>query len=409
VELALYSNDQELYSLCQEIVKLAPPGKCTVKASLGDPRESPAEVAIYDTTLGPVENLLGNAHLRSSILIVSRAELPEVLNKALHFKAIVLLKPISRARLEIAIEESSSGRGGAPDSHRMRLNGDALLECLLHANLRLQEYDQDRSHFLARAIHELRAPLTSLNGYCGLFLDRKLGHLSGDQIHVLTRMRRSVQRLNRIVSTMFDLSMGRSCDYTPNYQAGNIVACIEQALHEIGPALRDRRIELDVDLTPPGAPLLFDAQQMEQVFLNLLDNSCKFTGRGGYVKVSGFPYFWERRSFKNAPVYYPGDRRKSAANERRPNAYRINMSDNGSGIPPDRLDTLFTEYSVYGGGNDRSGAGLGLAISRMILRQHGGSIWAESHNYEGACFCIVLPYHAACPPVTALVGAIAEK
>jgi signal transduction histidine kinase len=202
-----------------------------------------------------------------------------------------------------------------------------------------------------------------------------------------------VNRLARIVSGMFDLSVGRPSEYKPNYQVGHIVACLEQALHEVAPMLQDRRIDLDVNFMPPAGPLSFDTQQMEQVFLNLLDNSCKFTGRGGSVRVQGYPYFWERRSAANG-FTYPADRRRHHGNgEQTPNAYRVDISDTGPGIPPDQLERTFTEFSVYGGGSDRSGAGLGLAISRMFVRQHSGKLWAESQNSQGATFCVVLPHH----------------
>jgi signal transduction histidine kinase len=301
------------------------------------------------------------------------------------------MKPLNRARLEIAIEQSMSQPRNTLGCDLMRLNRDQLLECLLHANLKLQEFDQDRSHFLARAIHELRAPLTSLNGYCGLLLDRKLGALSAEQMNVLSRMRRSVTRLARIVSTMFDLSVGKSSEYNPDYRIGNITACIEQALHEVVPMLRERRIELTVDLSAPMGPLSFDSQQMEQVFLNLLDNSCKFASRGGYVQVRGYPYFWERRSLVSK-MNHPSERRRKNEQSAAPNAYRIDIEDNGPGIPVEQLETVFAEYSVYGGGNDRSGTGLGLAIARMIVRQHSGRIWAESREPEGARFCVVLQH-----------------
>ena len=79
---------------------------------------------------------------------------------------------------------------------------------------------------------------------------------------------------------------------------------------------------------------------------------------------------------------------------RTPNSYRIDIRDTGPGIPPDRLNHIFEEYTSYSGPQDRSGGGLGLAICRLILSRHGGHIWADSHS-NGAMFSFVLPYNRA--------------
>ncbi len=388
MEIALYSNDPELQMLCQDVVRLTPGARCTVRADCRTP-SSPSDVCIYDSSLSPIEDLPEKAGFSSGIVVVSRAELPQIRAKMLHLRATILLRPVNRARLEIAIEQSLSQPMYTMDCGLMRLNRDELLEYLLQANLRLQEYDQGRSHFVARAIHELRGPLTSVNGYCRLLLDGKLGSLEHEQALAMGRMRRSVERLGRIVSTMFDLSVGRCCETKPHYQVGNIIECVEQALHEIEPLLRDRRINLSVKFLPPAGVLCFDEQHMEQVFLNLLENSSKFTGRGGLIRVAGYPYFWERRV---GGEMYPGDGSRSGRAASDPNSYRIDIADNGPGIPPDRLERTFAECTVSGGGNDRSGPGLGLAVARLFVRQHQGQIWAESEDSRGTTFCVVLPH-----------------
>ncbi len=388
MEIALYSNDPELQTLCQDVVRLTPGARCTVHADSRTPPSTPSDVCIYDSSLSPIEDLPENQGISSGIVIVSRAELPQIRAKMLHLRATILLRPVNRPRLELAIEQSLSQPMYTVDCDLMRLNRDELLESLLQANLRLQEYDHDRSHFVARAIHELRGPLTSLNGYCRLLLDGKLGPLEHEQAVATERMRRSVERLGRVVSTMFDLSMGRCCEFTPDYQVGNIIECVEQALHEIEPPLRDRRIDLSVKFLPPAGVLCFDEQHMKQVFLNLLDNSCKFAGMGGLIRVAGYPYFWERRG----GGMYSGDRYRSGKASTGANSYRIDIADNGPGIPPDRLERIFAEYTVSGGGNDRSGAGLGLAAARMFVHQHQGQIWAESKDSQGTVFCVLLPH-----------------
>jgi K+-sensing histidine kinase KdpD len=71
-------------------------------------------------------------------------------------------------------------------------------------------------------------------------------------------------------------------------------------------------------------------------------------------------------------------------------AYRVDVSDTGTGILPQHLEEVFEEYTSYSGSQDRSGGGLGLAICKMIVAAHGGQIWAENHS-AGARLSFVLP------------------
>src|ERR1700730_11271688 len=81
-------------------------------------------------------------------------------------------------------------------------HNDAL-QCLLMANLKLQEYDQDRTNFLARAVHDFRAPLMAANGYCSILLQQTVGPLTDSQTELGKRMHRSLKKLTRITSAMF--------------------------------------------------------------------------------------------------------------------------------------------------------------------------------------------------------------
>jgi signal transduction histidine kinase len=130
------------------------------------------------------------------------------------------------------------------------------------------------------------------------------------------------------------------------------------------------------------------------VLINILDNACKFTPKAGLIEVRGYPDFWERRSRQSA-VPRSGERRRS--HDREPNCYRIDITDSGAAIPTEHLDAIFQEYASYSGARDRSGGGLGLAICRLIVTQHGGRVWAENTDW-GPRFSIVLPLHRSQSP-----------
>jgi signal transduction histidine kinase len=395
MELALYSNDPELHTLCRDIVRLSPGLTCVTKEDFKTPSASAGTVCIFDSSLGSLRDIPKG---RRNILIVDRSDLEYIRNQALHLSSVVLLKPLTRAQLEIVIEQNIRDAEDPADQDPLpTLSRDALLECLLNTNLQLQEFDQNRTHFLIRATHELRAPLTSLIGYCELFLDGKLGQLSSEQHAVISRILRSINRLNRIVSTMFDMAVGQPGDSRTQHQLEHLLTCVEQAVHEIAPVLRNRNIDLQLDLLPAAGPLCFDPLKIEQVFVNLLENSARYVPRGGVIRICGYPWFWERRRLSAHELSLPAERRRpadrvSGLNGPEPNAYRVDITDNGPGILPSQIDRLFEEFTVHGGASDRSGAGLGLAICRMITDQHNGKIWAESPKSGGATFCVVTPY-----------------
>jgi signal transduction histidine kinase len=116
-------------------------------------------------------------------------------------------------------------------ANSLRADRDEILQCLIQTNLKLQEYDHDRTNFLTRAVHDFRAPLTAISGYCGLLLGEALGTLTEDQKEVLRRMQHSTKRLSRMASAMFQLSVGRQIKPL-DLLKGNIRECMEQAVHE---------------------------------------------------------------------------------------------------------------------------------------------------------------------------------
>jgi signal transduction histidine kinase len=299
----------------------------------------------------------------------------------------ILLKPVARSVLRAFLESAMPFQARSLVA-TLKESRDELLQRLLQANLKLQEYDQQRNNFISRAIHDFRAPLTSLGGWCGLLSSGQLGPLNDNQKEVLLGMDSSVRRLSRMASSMFELGIGQKVERTPDLRNGDITASIRQALHEIQTLVTKKEISVQTEkIAPPNGPLWFDASQMEQVFVNLLDNASKFTRRGGVIEVKGQAYFWERRLMAGAGA----SRERRVRQNPAPNSYRIDIRDTGPGIPPELVSHIFEEYTSYSGSHDRSGAGLGLAISRLIVERHGGHIWTEALR-DGALFSVVLPY-----------------
>ncbi|MGH9583133.1 MAG: sensor histidine kinase, partial [Bryobacteraceae bacterium] len=308
-------------------------------------------------------------------------------------EAGIVLKPVTyavmRALFAQTLAMSASAARAGEDS--VRSDRDDILQCLMQANLRLQQYDAERTNFLGRALHDFHAPLTALSGYCGLLLEEKTGLLNEHQKVIVNRMHHSVRRLSRMSRAMFQLSVGRHVNLKPALREGDIRECAEQALYEIQQLVQEKDLQLDIDLEPACEPLFLDSGQIEQVLINLLENACKFSPRAGTITVKGYCCFAERRA-NNVLCRADSDRRSRQAAG--PNAYRIDIVDSGPGVSPEHLKSIFEEYVSYAGGQDRSRGGLGLAICRMILDRHQGGIWAENCR-SGAVFSFILPLRQA--------------
>jgi signal transduction histidine kinase len=264
-----------------------------------------------------------------------------------------------------------------------------MLQYLLQANLKLQEYDQDRTNFLAHSVHDIRAPLVAIQGYCSLLLDNQLGDLNAEQTKILERMQRSIKRLSRLASGMFHISVNPQSPRRLSRKQGDIEACINQAVHELAPVLESKRIEMRVTVEPPTRKLLFDEMQIEQVLVNLLDNASRFTPRNGRIEVQSNSVFWDRRRSNLTGDAGRPERRESATREC--NAYRVEIHDTGSGVPPGDVERIFEEYATGAKSYESSRAGLGLTICRQIINAHHGAIFAESGG-PGGCFVFLLPF-----------------
>jgi len=396
MNVGLISEDRELLHLCREVLADISDNTWSVAPISGTSDRKIADLLLWDYTPGQALPEIASAHSSRHLFLVQRQDLDEFRERTSATDTHVLLKPATRATLSAFLGAAASQFDEPSLGGVLRADRDEILQCLIQANLKLQEYDQDRTTFLARAVHDFRAPLTALSGYCGLLLAEPVGPLTDNQREVLGRMLKSTKRLSRMAAAMFQLSVDRHVKRRPELQRGDISECLEQALHEITPFADEKSLEITMDIAPALHPLFFEPGQIEQVLINILDNACKFAPRGGSIEVRGYPYFWDRRR-ADSIIPPAAERRFRSVTE--PTAYRIDIRDSGAAIPARYLEHIFEEYTTYAGGRDRSGGGLGLAIVRMIVNQHEGHVWAENTEF-GPRFSAVLPF---CQPNTAQV------
>jgi signal transduction histidine kinase len=390
LNLELISDNHNLVTICREIAKELPDIIWHIAVRTDPSGRSDMGICLWDYQLGmsmPEDVPWGAQHFA----LVDFRDLDAFRSVYPYAEAGIVLKQVLRTRVRALMVQAAAPNSSRSGDDTLRSDRDEILQCLMQANLRLQQYEAERTNFLGRALHDFHAPLTALTGYCGLLLEEKIGLLSEQQKIIVNRMDHSCRRLARMTRAMFQLSVGRHVALKPALREGNIRECAEQALYEIQNLTQEKDLQLDIDFEPLSTPLFVDSSQIEQVILNLLENACKFSSRYGSIVVRGYSWFSDRRA-KN--VFCPAEPDRRVRDARTPNVYRVDIVDSGPGIAPEHLKSIFEEYVSYSGGQDRSRGGLGLAICRMILNQHQGRIWAEN-GQSGAVFSFTLPLQRA--------------
>lgn len=376
MRVCLVSNDQKLRHFVSEIVGVG-------FFSLAQGEElADADFYIFDFQRSSVLPHVEEPNSGNHLFLVDPKDLVAFGQQIDEKPGCVLLKPVGRRAFQAFLDsfrQSWEARSDRRDAERFRSERDELLQHLLQANLSLQEYDQERTRFLARALHDLRTPLMSLRGICGLLLEGGVGPLNQQQRELLQQMENSSARLARLSTGMFELSVEGRVQRTLQFEPGDIDTCVRHALQEVATFVREKQLLVVSHIAPPPKTMFMESQRIEQLLINLLENACRFTPRGGKIDLRGYAVCWDFHHSTGKAI------------SGLPNGYRIDIRDSGPGIEPGMLKAIFEQYTPAVGAADRSGGGLGLAICKLAAEAHKGRVWASS-NREGAVFSLVLPF-----------------
>ena len=378
--LCVISSNPELAQACRSTLDNICPSAYSIK-QCDDPWKVPADCDIYVLDFDSASSFpsaMATASAAAKVVVGEKSTLSKLRGNIPGGDLTFLSTPLNALSLQ-AVLCSTIARlqlGNRAKSTPLGFDPALLLQKLMETNVRLYEYDEQRSNFLTRAVHDVRVPLTAIQGYCEVLLGGHAGSIQDNQTEILGRMHRSVSRLRRIIEAVLDLGAGAQIKAKPKFRNVDIEACVRQAAHEIGPFAEKKGITLTVELEPADTALTLDPGQIEQVLINLLDNACKFTPKNGSITIRG-------RSIA-------AEQARAAGCFSATGGYRLDLSDTGPGISPENLERIFDEYASYGDPMDRSGFGLGLAICRMIVNAHHGRIWATS-DARGATFSLIFP------------------
>lgn len=261
-------------------------------------------------------------------------------------------------------------------------------EALQAAYDQLERLDQTKSDFISIASHELRTPITVINGYCQMLLEDTGIKQNTLYQQLVTGIHNGADRLNEIVGSLLDTAKidSRALQLHPGpVFISNIVEFVSSGLET---AFEERKQTLVVEKLNNLPSIQGDPEALRKVFYHLMVNAIKFTPDNGVITIAGRYLSSDRHSPEDSAV-------------------EVIVSDTGIGIDPGMQELIFEKFyqtgevAVHSTGKIKfkgGGPGLGLAIARGIVMAHGGRIWAESRGYDevecpGSHFHIVLPVH----------------
>ncbi|HET9406817.1 MAG TPA: HAMP domain-containing sensor histidine kinase [Candidatus Sulfotelmatobacter sp.] len=252
----------------------------------------------------------------------------------------------------------------------------------------LQERFQRTTNALASAAHDLKTPLSILNGYVELLQDQKLGPLNDRQREVLRDMQQSGKRLQQFIQDFLTYSAIETGGLRMQFTVGDINQCLSEMCRLWSNRFQEKGLALYFLANDKLPHFPFDSPKLERVISNLLENSFKFTPSGGTVWIHAEPHMWERRA-TNVPAS-GGERRRQ--NVTHPNGAKVSVSDTGPGIPAEFHLEVFDDFFRLPSNLSQEGMGLGLAIARRLINGMGGKIWVESEPGAGCKFSFLIPY-----------------
>lgn len=249
------------------------------------------------------------------------------------------------------------------------------------ANRELARLEQAKTDFISIAAHELKTPLTLIQGYVNILRDLS----DHERIKTLSDgIDRGATRMNSIIEDMLDLSAIDMKQLGLVLEKVNLQKSIDLVITQSKRALEERKQSVKTIGLDDLPPIEADSRRLHQIFRQLVGNAIKYTPDGGEITIAG----------NLLPATDPAKER-----------IQISISDNGVGIAPEDKEKIFEKFyragksSLHSSGQTKfmgAGPGLGLAIVKGLVRAHGGQITADSPGFDiqncpGSTFTLTLP------------------
>jgi two-component system phosphate regulon sensor histidine kinase PhoR len=246
-----------------------------------------------------------------------------------------------------------------------RLRDTTIAVVVARDDTTLNVANRMKASFISMVSHELRTPLNSINGFIEIVADEQVGPLNPRQQEFLGYVRTSALQLSALVEDVLLITKADSGQFSLRPTEIDAERLLRLAMHSVTGAATQAEVTMTLDVDAELPALRGDELRLQQVFTNLLNNAIKFSPSHEAITIS------VRRTGQQA---------------------EFSISDRGPGVAAEEHGRIFERfYQSEGGQRARSGGyGLGLAIAKLIVEQHGGRIWIDSSPGEGATFYVAL-------------------
>ncbi|OGH10623.1 MAG: hypothetical protein A2857_01715 [Candidatus Levybacteria bacterium RIFCSPHIGHO2_01_FULL_36_15] len=225
-----------------------------------------------------------------------------------------------------------------------------------------KQIENMRDNFTNMVVHELRAPLVSIKGAVTLLSKSTLGKEDADKMFEI--LKESANTMLEEVGQLLDAAKIDAGRFIIIKDLADINEVVKERVETFTFLAKERKISVEMVLGDGIPQFEFDKVRTGQVLNNLLSNSLKFTNNGGKIEV---------------------ETRKNGG------SITVTIKDNGIGIPQDEQASLFSKYAQASGIFRKDSTGLGLYISKGIIKSHGGKIWLESSQGKGTTVSFTIP------------------
>ncbi|MCA9977289.1 MAG: HAMP domain-containing histidine kinase [Anaerolineales bacterium] len=261
----------------------------------------------------------------------------------------------------------------------------ALLEHMVELRKQMEQVEETKANFIAVAAHELKTPLTILEGYANML---RVETEAGSHLRIyVDGLENGTRRMHEIIADIIDVSLIDLQTFELKYQQFYLEKVILMAADKLDKFYAQRRVDLVIMTLPVERRIYGDPERLLKAFMKVMINALKYTPDGGRVTVNSVLT------------------RTNESNDAMAGYIDVQISDTGIGIDPQNFDIIFRKFtslsdvSLHSSSKSKfkgGGPGLGLPIAKGIIEAHGGHIWVESpgcneESCPGSTFHLEIP------------------